>query len=75
MRDVRPLNYIIGPLFSGKTRLAQTIAETLPGATFLGLERLIDEARETRGRLEGSYVAPVAAGSFCCLPHPERGAR
>ena len=38
-RDVRPLNYIIGPLGSDKTRLAQRLAETLLDAAFLGLER------------------------------------
>ena len=38
--DVRPLNYIIGPLGSGKTRLAMRLAETLPDAVFLGLDRL-----------------------------------
>jgi len=32
---VRPLNYIVGPLGSGKTRLAQRLAETLPNAAFL----------------------------------------
>ena len=37
---VRPLNSIIGPLGSGKTRLAQRLAETLPNAAFLGLVRL-----------------------------------
>ncbi|CAN5389684.1 hypothetical protein BH10PSE6_BH10PSE6_07510 [soil metagenome] len=36
---VRPLNYIIGPLGSGKTRLAQRLAETLPNAASLGLDR------------------------------------
>jgi DNA-binding transcriptional MerR regulator len=40
LNDVRPLNYIIGPLGSGKTRLAKRLAETLPGAIFLGLDRL-----------------------------------
>jgi DNA-binding transcriptional MerR regulator len=40
LRDIRPLNYIIGPLGSGKTRLARRLAETLPNAAFLGLERL-----------------------------------
>ena len=29
LRDIRPLNYIIGPLGSGKTRLAKRIAEAL----------------------------------------------
>jgi DNA-binding transcriptional MerR regulator len=42
LRDVRPMNYIIGPLGSGKTRLAKRLAETLPNAAFLGLERLAD---------------------------------
>ena len=40
LSDVRPLNYIVGPLGSGKTRLAKRLAETLPGAIFLGLDRL-----------------------------------
>jgi DNA-binding transcriptional MerR regulator len=39
---LRPLNYIVGPLGSGKTRLARRIAETLPNAAFLGLERSVD---------------------------------
>ena len=30
LRDIRPINYIVGPLGSGKTRLAQRLAETLP---------------------------------------------
>jgi DNA-binding transcriptional MerR regulator len=36
---VRPLTYIVGPLGSGKTRLALRLAEVLPGAAFLGLDR------------------------------------
>jgi DNA-binding transcriptional MerR regulator len=40
LRDIRSLNYIIGPLGSGKTRLAKCIAENVPGAAFLGLDRL-----------------------------------
>jgi DNA-binding transcriptional MerR regulator len=37
--DIRALNFIIGPLGSGKTRLAMRLAETLPDAAFLGLQR------------------------------------
>ncbi|VWD19467.1 MerR family transcriptional regulator [Burkholderia lata] len=39
-RDIRPLNYIIGSLGSGKTRLAHRLADALPGAAFIGLDRL-----------------------------------
>lgn len=39
LRVVKPLNYIVGPLFSGKTKLAKRIAETLPNAAFIGLDR------------------------------------
>lgn len=37
---MRPLTYLIGPLGSGKTRLALRLAEVLPGAAFLGLDRV-----------------------------------
>lgn len=40
VRPVRALNFIIGPLGSGKTRLARLLADTLPDAAFLGLDRL-----------------------------------
>jgi DNA-binding transcriptional MerR regulator len=39
LRNIRPLNYIIGSLGSGKTRLAQCLAAVLPGGVFLGLDR------------------------------------
>jgi DNA-binding transcriptional MerR regulator len=52
LRDIRALNYIIGPLGSGKTRLARAIAETLPGAAFLGLERAADDGAAARALLE-----------------------
>jgi len=52
LRDIRALNYIIGPLGSGKTRLAKQIAQALPDAAFLDLERTaqvdIDPGLEAR---------------------------
>ena len=44
LHDIRPLNFIIGPLGSGKTRLARRLAETLPNAAFIPLERMADAA-------------------------------
>ncbi|MGH2907641.1 MAG: MerR family transcriptional regulator, partial [Solirubrobacterales bacterium] len=37
--EIRPLTYIVGPLGSGKTRLARQIAEVVPDAGFLAMER------------------------------------
>jgi DNA-binding transcriptional MerR regulator len=52
LRELRPLTYITGPLGSGKTRLARRLAETLPDAVFLGLDRLQDDGA-ARVRLDG----------------------
>jgi hypothetical protein len=52
LRDVRPLNYIIGPLGSGKTRFAKAIAEHLPGAIFVDLDRAENDAADARARME-----------------------
>lgn len=51
VRDIRSLNYIVGPLGSGKTRLAMRLAEALPGGVFLGLERLADDGASARAQL------------------------
>ena len=77
LRDIRPLNYIIGPLGSGKTRLAQRIAETVPNAAFLGLERLTDDGAAAaaqldadpalRGRVEQSLAWLIDEGA---MPSP-----
>jgi DNA-binding transcriptional MerR regulator len=48
---IQPLNYIIGPLGSGKTRLAQRLAEALPNAFFLGLGRSVDGGAVARARM------------------------
>jgi hypothetical protein len=53
LTDIRPLTYIIGPLGSGKTRLARRLAETLPNAACLGLERLADGGAEARAAYDG----------------------
>ncbi len=48
LRNIRPLNYIIGSLGSGKTRLAHCLAAALPDGVFLGLDRVgKDGARAT----------------------------
>ena len=51
LADIRPLNYIIGPLGSGKTRLAKRLAEALPDAAFLGLDRLANAGAAARASL------------------------
>jgi DNA-binding transcriptional MerR regulator len=56
LRDIRPLNYITGPLGSGKTRLAKRLAETLPGAAFFGLDRLSEGGAPARSLLDADPV-------------------
>ncbi|WP_326543341.1 MerR family transcriptional regulator [Pseudorhodoferax sp.] len=66
-----PLNYIVGPLGSGKTRLALELARQLPGASFLGLDRVRTgwgEARlaadpALRLRVDWALAALAAAGA------------
>jgi DNA-binding transcriptional MerR regulator len=52
LRDIPPLTYITGPLGSGKTRLAMRLAQALPGAVFLGLERSADGGAACRAGLD-----------------------
>ncbi|MCA1397114.1 MerR family transcriptional regulator [Bradyrhizobium sp. BRP56] len=63
LRDIKRLNYIVGPLGSGKTRLAQRLAEALPGASFVGLDRSADGGAAVRARLDAdpAHDARVAA--------------
>ncbi|WP_374445239.1 MerR family transcriptional regulator [Stella sp.] len=51
LHDVRPITFIVGPLGSGKTRLARGLAEAIPGASFLGTERAADGAGAARARI------------------------
>lgn len=48
LRGLGPLNYITGPLGSGKTQLAKCLARAIPGGAFVGLERLEDGASAAR---------------------------
>jgi DNA-binding transcriptional MerR regulator len=58
LTDIQPITYIVGPLGSGKTRFAQRLAEVLPGASFLGLERLQAGAADPLGALLEGLDAP-----------------
>jgi DNA-binding transcriptional MerR regulator len=49
--DIRALTYITGPLGSGKTRLAKRLAEAIPDAVFVGLERSTEHGEAARARL------------------------
>ncbi|HRD28766.1 MAG TPA: MerR family transcriptional regulator [Caulobacter sp.] len=73
LRDIRPLTWIVGPLGSGKTRLAMRLAEALPGAVFLGLDRRVagrdsiaattKQAPALRGRIERALAWLVEDGA------------
>jgi DNA-binding transcriptional MerR regulator len=52
LRDICSLNYIVGPLGSGKTQLAKRLAAALPNAAFVGLDRLANGAAAARTRLD-----------------------
>ncbi len=51
LREVCAITFIVGPLGSGKTRLAQRLAEVLPHAAWLGLDRAADGGAAARAQL------------------------
>jgi DNA-binding transcriptional MerR regulator len=56
LRDIRSLNYVVGPLGSGKTRLAKHLAASLPDAAFVSLDRLANEGAAARARVDADPV-------------------
>ena len=72
LHDIRPMNWIVGPLGSGKTRLALRLAEVLPGAQFLGLDRIAETAARLQAdpglqaRIDRSLASLVEAGASVC---------
>jgi len=56
LRDIRSLNYIVGPLGSGKTQLAKCLAAALPDAAFVGLDRLANDAAAARASLDADLA-------------------
>ena len=78
LRAIPALNFIIGPLGSGMTRFAQRLAEELPGAGFLGLDRLtaggaaaqarMAAAPALRGRVEAAVAWLVEDGASATDP-------
>lgn len=71
LRDIRGLNYIIGPLGSGKTRLAKSIAQALPDAAFLDLERqaqvTVDPGLDARVEKAMAWLAEEGATQTAAL--------
>lgn len=51
LREVCRLTHIVGPLGSGKTRLAVRLAQAIRGGSFVGLDRLRDGAAAAKGLL------------------------
>lgn len=57
-----PLTYITGPLGCGKTRLAEALAQHVPGASYLGLDRLDARQAGSAGALDVLMGALASRG-------------
>lgn len=51
IRELHQLTFMTGPLGSGKTRLAMRMADVIPGAVFVGLDRLENGAAAAKAML------------------------
>nr|WP_255599561.1 MerR family transcriptional regulator [Afifella sp. IM 167] len=63
--EIRPLTFIVGPLGSGKTRLAMRLAEAIAGATFVGLGRLAEDGTAVRKRLSADAALAMRVERRC----------
>jgi DNA-binding transcriptional MerR regulator len=81
LRDLRAITYIVGPLGSGKTRLAMQLAEALPGGRFLPLDRGASppptaavQAAMAWLEEEGAHSSPALLALLAALEDPSRAA-
>jgi DNA-binding transcriptional MerR regulator len=66
LSELAPLTYLVGPLGSGKTRLALCLVQALQGAIYLGLDRLDDPlSSEYDFKLSQIEVAKVESHIEC----------
>lgn len=63
IRELRRLTFITGPLGSGKTRLAMRLAEAIPEASFVGVDRLKDSAAAAKEMLAADLQLEVRVRS------------
>jgi DNA-binding transcriptional MerR regulator len=52
VREPRPITWMVGPLGSGKGRLAKLLAQQLPDAVYLGVERLEGQVAAARAAMD-----------------------
>lgn len=58
---IDPLTWLVGPLGSGKTRLAMALAQAIPGAWFVGLDRAAPAALSPRVEAALDWLAGEGA--------------